>query len=168
MEKKTSANEKGKIHKQRLGNVELRVAGFEKSIFFPYFFPFHRAQRQISLSFHISQPSEILTLSYTWSLKKVPLAGGAFPYREYPLGPIESLCGNGQSVAYTDAHNTESDSENTVSSHSQKLTHYKDSESINQLANEQPAWQAQKWEGKGGGRKAGKSEQDAGAPLPGD
>ena len=48
---------------------------------------------------------------------------------------MESLCGNGQSVAYTDAHNTESDSENTVSSHSQKLTHYKDSESINQLAN---------------------------------
>ena len=94
--------------------------------------------------------------------------GGASPYREYPLGPIESLCGNGQSVAYTDAHNTESDSENTVSSHSQKLTHYKDSESINQLANEQPAWQAQKWEGKGGGRKAGKSEQEAGAPLPGD
>ena len=66
---------------------------------------------------------------------------------------MESLCGNGQSVAYTDAHNTESDSENTVSSHSQKLTHYKDSESINQLANEQPAWQAQKWEGKGEGEK---------------
>jgi len=102
---------------QHLGTVELWVAGFEKSIFFPLFFPFHRAQWQISLSFHISQPSEILTLSYTWSLKKVPLVGGASPYREYPPGPIASWCGNGQSVAYTDAHNTESDSEKTVSLH---------------------------------------------------
>ena len=30
---------------------------------------------------------EIPTLSYTWSLKKVPLSGGASPYREYPPSP---------------------------------------------------------------------------------
>ena len=76
---------------QRLGNVKLWVAGFENSIFFPFFFAFHRAQWQISLSFHISQPSEVLTLSYTWSLKKVALAGGASPYTEYPLGAYSKL-----------------------------------------------------------------------------
>ena len=36
---------------------------------------------KISLPFHmlISYTSEIPTLLYTWSLKKVPLSGGAFP-----------------------------------------------------------------------------------------
>ena len=36
---------------------------------------------------------EIPTLLYTWSLKKVPLSGGA--YREYPLGNKQSREING-------------------------------------------------------------------------
>ena len=35
-----------------------------------------------------SLTGEITTLSYTWGLNKVPLSGGASPYREYPPSPL--------------------------------------------------------------------------------
>ena len=58
-----------------------------KSICYP-FGPFNRPKWQISLPFHILQRVKSLPLSYTWSLKKVPL--WAEPprighYREYLL-----------------------------------------------------------------------------------
>ena len=51
------------------------------------FRPSHKPQWQISLPslpFLILQLMKSLPFSYTWSLKKVPLSGGASPYR--PLG----------------------------------------------------------------------------------
>ena len=57
--------------------------------------PFYRMKWQSSLPFHMLIP----TLSYTWSLKKVPLLGGASPYR--PLKGVPRSQGSFQLVPWS-------------------------------------------------------------------